>query len=42
LILLADNQRLKMICKKLHQLKPDDLEKNLAQAEIYRHQAGQL
>jgi deoxyribodipyrimidine photolyase-related protein len=40
--LLADNQRLKMIYENLHRLKPDDLEKILEQAAVYKNQVNEL
>ncbi len=40
--LLAGNQRLKMIYGNLHRLKPDDLEKILEQAAVYKNQVDEL
>jgi deoxyribodipyrimidine photolyase-related protein len=40
--LLAGNQRLKLIYGNLHRLKPDDLEKILEQAAVYKNQVNEL
>ncbi|MGI4022936.1 MAG: cryptochrome/photolyase family protein [Janthinobacterium lividum] len=40
--LLANNQRLKLIYGNLHRLKPDDLEKILEQAAVYKSMVNEL
>ena len=40
--LLSGNQRLKLIYGNLHRLKPDDLEKLLEQAALYKNQVDSL